>query len=413
MTLDTTPSNHRWWVLSLAVIINIFVYAGATLCMPVLFAEISKELGLNLVEVGTVWASIYMAGILIMLFAGMFGDRFGAKRMITFACLLAGVFGSFRGLATGFLTLAATSFLFGLTIEVIPVNATKIISQWFQDKRAGMAQSVLTSGVGAGSIMASMLSATVFSPLLGGWRNVIFLYGAISIIVGIVWLITVRQPDHRDAAPVVAVPGLGQSISQVAHIRAVWFLGITMLGFAGCYQSTLGYLPLYLRNIGWAPTSADGALTALNAAGTMFAVPILLLSDRLGKRKMLFIIGLAVEVVCTGLLKTVTGPPIWLLVIILGVMRDASFALAAVLTIETKGIGPQYAGTAVGLVFAFSRVGIAVCPPLGNSLAAFSPGMPFLLWSGFAMVALVSLLFVGETGRKPAAGVPEPPTRGL
>jgi hypothetical protein len=36
----------------------------------------------------------------------MFGGRFGAKRMITFACLLAGVFGAFRGLSTGFVTLA-------------------------------------------------------------------------------------------------------------------------------------------------------------------------------------------------------------------------------------------------------------------------------------------------------------------
>lgn len=73
----------------MVVAINIFVHAGATLCMSVLFAEVIRDLGLNLVQVGTVWGSVSIGGIFVMLFSGLLGDRFGSKRMVTIASLLA------------------------------------------------------------------------------------------------------------------------------------------------------------------------------------------------------------------------------------------------------------------------------------------------------------------------------------
>lgn len=89
-------SGKRWYVVGLGAVINLFVFAMATACMPVLFTEISNELGLSIVQIGTVWGLSSVAGIFSILTAGFLADRFGAKRILTIICLLAAVFGALR-----------------------------------------------------------------------------------------------------------------------------------------------------------------------------------------------------------------------------------------------------------------------------------------------------------------------------
>jgi hypothetical protein len=76
-----------------------------------------------------------------------------------------------------------------------------------------------------------------------------------------------------------------------------------------------------------------------------------------------------------------------------------AWAVVATMTVETDGIGPVYAGTAVGIVHSFTRMGYTFAPPAGNSFASIQPGLPFVFWAGLALVALVVFLFVGETER--------------
>jgi MFS family permease len=155
-----------------------------------------------------------------------------------------------------------------------------------------------------------------------------------------------------------------------------------------------------LRNIGWTATGADGALAVLNAAGTAAAIPLTLLSDKIGLRKALVLPGLLVTVIGVGLLATVTGPAVWILAILAGVFRDMIWAMASTVIVETDGIGPVYAGTAVGIVHAFTRVGYTFSPPSGNSLVALGEGLPFVFWAGLCVIALVLYCFVRETGRR-------------
>jgi hypothetical protein len=60
-------------------------------------------------------------------------------------------------------------------------------------------------------------------------------------------------------------------------------------------------------------------------------------------------------------------------------------------------VGVAYAGTATGLVMVFSGIGSLLAPPLGNSLADLTPGLPFILW---ASMTLLALLGIYATGRK-------------
>jgi cyanate permease len=247
-----------------------------------------------------------------------------------------------------------------------------------------------------GFMLGSWLSATVLSPWLGGWRQVLFLYGALSVVVGISWSFTRAAPTALEAPSREEKTSLGYSLPHVARMRNVWLLGLTMFGIGGCIQGALGYLPLYLRGIGWPGVRADTALASFHGVSMIAAIPIALLSDRLGSRKRMLMV--ATLMICAGvaLLSWSGGRFVWEAVILAGFVRDGFMAILMTLIIELKGVGTSHAATAIGLVLVFSRLGSLVSPPLGNSLADMNSALPFVLWATMALLSFCSLCFVKE-----------------
>lgn len=393
---SNNESKYKWCVLALATLTHSFAVAMPTMCMPVLFKEISEDLGLSLLQIGAIWGVGSASGILTGLIGGSLGDRFGAKRTLELTCLLVGVAGALRGLSGSFATLTVTVFLFGFLIQAIPTNVHKTCATWFSARRLGLANSIVSMGMALGFLVGSMISASVLSPWLGGWRNVLFFYGLISIAISVLWHFIRPIPGKAPSASNASAVPLRQALSHVVRLRSVWLLGLVMLGIGGCIQGMLGYLPLYLREIGWPATGADGALAAFHGISTIFVVPLALLSDRLGSRKAVLIAATLMTTIGVGLLSIARGPAVWVSVAVAGIVRDGFMAILITMIIETKGVGVTLAGTAVGLVMAFSRLGGLISPLFGNSLADIDLSLPFILWAALASMALFALYFVKE-----------------
>ena len=178
----TNSKSYKWLILLLAAFTFTFVVAIPQMSLPVLFDEISLDLDLSLVQVGWIWGAGSVLGILVGVIGGPIGDRFGPRRTLTVACMLMGIAGASRGLANNFTTLAAASLITGLAVWSIPMNIHKACGIWFSKEQLGMANGVVAVGMALGFLLGSVLGATFFSPLLGGWRNVLFMYGAVAIL---------------------------------------------------------------------------------------------------------------------------------------------------------------------------------------------------------------------------------------
>jgi len=387
----------RGYILALAALTFTFGVAMPWMCMPVLFKEISEGLNLNLVQLGTVWGMVPLGGLFFVLIGGMLGDRFGVQRFLCVTCLLGGLVGAARGLSGNFITLVVTMFLFGIPVAIIPVTVHKAASICFPGR--GLAQGVVTVGMALGFMIGAMISATILSPLLNGWRNVLFLYGGVSFGIGVLWLLTLSKPIQAESSTdhVTTVP-LRQAISQVVRHKSVWLLGFILLGHIGCVQGLLGFLPLYLRGIGWTVASADGVSTAFHGASMIASIPIALLSDKCGSRKVPIFAALLMTTIGVGVLSVVNGPLVWPSVIIAGIVRDGFMAIFVATVIETKGIGAAYAGTALGLALTLSQLGSIISPLIGNSLATINPRLAFIFWAALAAAGLVCSCFLKETG---------------
>lgn len=385
-------NTYKWYILTLSILTNMFVTAIPSMGMSVLSKEISEDLHLNLVQVGIVWGVGSLPAILTSLLGGAVGDKVGPKRVLIVSSLVGGLLGASRGLALNFSSLTLLVILLGALIPFVSINSIKTVGQWFPAHQLGLANGLISMGMALGFLLGSLFSATVLSPLLGGWRNVLILYGTIGALLSIPWSFTRTLPSQHHAAE--SSKSMRVSILHVLGIKNIWLLGFTLFGVGGCIQGVLGYLPIYLRGIGWTAIQADGALSAFHTISMIFVLPVAIWSDRLSSRKRLLLIAALMVMFGTGLLGFASGGWIWLAVLMAGFVRDAFMAIFMTMVIETDGIGPTFAGTATGLTMAISGLGTFIAPPLGNSLAGLSPSAPFILWTGFTILGIICLLQV-------------------
>jgi MFS family permease len=390
-------SNYRWYILILGALTNALVGAAPGMSMSVLFKEISGDLHLSLVQVGIVWGIGSLPGMVSILLGGIIGDRLGPKRVLLAACLLAGAAGALRGVANGFITLIGVMLLYGFFAPLVVMNVLKNCGLWFSRKQLGLASGVASMGMAMGFLIGSLFSATVLSPWLGGWRQVMFLYGGLAMLLGIPWYFTRPAPIHAAvAADEPAQKPLRQTMVHLVGIRNLWLFGLAILGVSGSIQAVLGYLPLHLRGLGWPAANADGAAAAFHTISMIFVLPIALWSDKLGTRKKVLLAAGLMITLGMGLLSVANGALVWAAVCLAGMARDGFMAVFMTAIIETRGVGVVYAGTATGMVMVFSNIGNLILPPVGNSLAAAGAGLPFVFWASLTLAGVVALLATKE-----------------
>ena len=398
-TTQVQSESYKWLVLTISAFTFTFVVAIPQMSLPVLFDEISAELGLSLVQVGWIWGAGSVLGILVGLIGGPVGDRFGPRRTLAAACLLIGIAGAARGLSNGFTMLALTTLIAGFAQWSIPMNVHKTCGVWFSKEQLGMANGVVSVGMALGFFLGALLAATVFSPIFGGWRNVLFIYGAVAILFGIFWWFSQEKAEDEGQQGNPSITFL-EAIGHVMRLRNVWLLGIATASVSGCVNGMFGFLPLYLRNLGWEPAIADGTLASFHAVSMLFAIPIALFSDRVGSRRGVLMAAALFIGLGTGLLGFAGGVFISAAVLIAGFSRDGFMAITMTAVIEEEGVGARFAGSATGLIMSVIGIANVFAPPAGNWLAKFGPGLPFLFWASLVLIAFVGYLFI----RKTAAG---------
>ena len=393
--------KYKWYILALLAATGSFIASIQQSCMPVLFKEISDDLSLNLVQIGTIWGIGSLAGVFVSIIAGLLSDRFGVKLVLSVICVMTGVTGAFRGLSNSYPVLASTVLINGIFRQIVPVTVIKTVGIWFKGKNLGVAMGIQSMGYGLGLTLGPMISSTILSPFLGGWNNVMYFYGAIAVFIGILWIIFGRERYHVDSnyADSNAVP-LRQALPKLIRNKSLWLIGLMLMFRGASIMSMAGYLPLYLREQGWEAASADGILAAFFAISTLCAVPLSFLSDRLGLRKPILYLALTVALVCISLVPIVEVGMTWFLILLTGIFFDGSISITFTILLETEGIGSTYSGIAIGIAFTLSQIGTVALPPLGNSLASVNPGIPFVFWASFSVPALIMLILTKETGSR-------------
>ena len=397
-------SSYRWVILAMVSLSGFITIGFPSTALSVLFSEIAAELNLDLVQIGVIWGTGTAMGIVTALMGGTFIDAFGTRRSLVALCLAAGIFGALRGFAVDFWSLFITSFLFGTVQPVLPMNFVKLNREWFPSGQLGFASGVMSAGFATGLMLGSRFGATVLSPMLGGWRAVLLFVGACSIALAIAWAI-LHPPEDRGSSKLPNFKSFLGNLRYVTRLRELWVIALATFGVLGLMRGLSGYVPTYLREIGWNAVDADTAITVFFLASLIGVVPISHLSDRLGNRRLVMAFGTTMMAIGT-LMMYFAGDAFWpvmLAMVVAGVCFDSFMGLKGASITEVDGLQMSMMGMALGFGAMLQNLGASITPPVGNLLSAFGLHAPFLLWAASGFFASFVLLGYRKRKAKPTA----------
>lgn len=160
--------------------------------------SIRKDLGMTQTQMSWFLSAFFWSYALSQVPAGWLSDRFGPRAMLTVYILGWSLFTGLPGMTSQVSLVLLLRFLCGAAQAGAYPVCTGMIRSWFPISRRGITNSIVAMGGRSGAVLASLLTADLMISLSGGWRSVLVLYGAVGVLVAIVfaWICRDKPGDH-------------------------------------------------------------------------------------------------------------------------------------------------------------------------------------------------------------------------
>jgi len=275
--------------------------------------------------------------------AGLILDRVGARRLLMFGCLVLSAayfaYSRLEGLAQMYAihVAFALALLSSGTMVVIV-----LVSSWFVEKR-GLAIGIALLGTSAGSFLLPPLNAELIARL--GWRETFALEALFPLVVLLVVAALVRNSPAAFGRTAVGVTQggpdplqTGLEFGQALRTRSFWAIGLS--GFLIYYSilALFNHLFLHMRDLGYEPRVAAGALALLSLVAMISKLSSGWLADRFDRHRV-FMGCLGIMLAGVACLATLRGGAwVWSAVALIALGWGGLFTLYNMLTVSNFGL---------------------------------------------------------------------------
>jgi MFS family permease len=378
--------NKKWypWLVLILLYLNMFFAIMAGNCMPPLFSEILKDIPMTKAQMGAVMSMYMIASVFCAPIVGVLSDKIGCRWIIGTAAIVVAVAGGLRYFAGSATALFVYMFFIGTGCATFMTLFPKILGSWFPPKILATVNGICYSSFVLGLAVSMGTSANLLSPAFNGWRGVTVAFGAICMVMGLLWMIIYRDRqadsgDHHEGENVA-------SFKKVFKIRDVWLLAFFNALLTASTVSLNALLPITLEEKGI--INAGGIISVMMFSSLIFTIFGGILSDRVGKRKIFLIMGGIITGLCIPCLILFEGPLLILALIIAGAFSLPIASIMFSAAVEVKGVGALLAGTSVGLINMIGTSGGFIGPIIAGRLIDIS-GVP---WPGFIFMAVLVII---------------------
>lgn len=301
---------------------------------------------------GILSACFFYAYMPMQIPAGMLGDHYGPRKLLTMAVLVCGLAILAFSLTTHAYIAGIARCMIGLASAFAYICPLILAQHWFHPKRfvliTGLIQMMGCVGAMVGGAPIAVLSQVY------GWRFTLMGSAAIGVVIAVLfWAVIRNHPNQKSAT---AHAQLNFAISHRERFKRVvrhsqsWAAGLT--GFA-CWIPVVVFAALW--GIPYLMTSYH--MTNIQAAGYIswiwvgiaFGGPCLgWWSDHIRSRKIPLIIGLVGNLIFASIILCVPNLPEWALISSLTILGVCSSSQAVTFGIVKDNHTPEVSGTAVG-----------------------------------------------------------------
>ncbi|MBQ5152166.1 MFS transporter [Macrococcoides caseolyticum] len=193
--MSQKATKVRWMFALMFFLIGVIAYMDRA-NISYIAQPMMEDLNMNKTQFGML-ASVFAAGYALMQVpAGIMAEKFGPKKMLTFALVWWSAFTILTGVVKNHGLLYTMRFLFGVGEgPMYPSNAV-FNTYWFAKSEKGRASSALLAGSYFGPVIAPIVTIAIYQAF--GWEAVFFIFGAIGIVIAAIWAIIAKDlPEHH------------------------------------------------------------------------------------------------------------------------------------------------------------------------------------------------------------------------
>lgn len=238
----TKPTHVRYSILAMLFFVTAFNYADRA-TLSITGTAIQKEFGIDAASLGIVFSAFSWFYVAAQIPGGWLLDKFGTRIIYAFSIGLWSLFTLLQGVS-GFVlggSAIATFFILRAAVGVaeapsFPGNS-RLVASWFPTDERGMASAIFNS--------AQYFATVLFAPLMAwiahyyGWREVYYVMGITGIVLALVWLQFIHEPNQHPRVNELEL----MHIQQGGAVRTMLFKDSPSR-----QPSTMKYLPQLLRN---------------------------------------------------------------------------------------------------------------------------------------------------------------------
>jgi MFS family permease len=392
----------------------------------VLTGELSAEFGLTAASLGNLSAFYFYSYVAMQIPTGLLADRWGPRKVLAGGAALTALGTLLFALAPNVELANAGRLAIGAAAGVAFVAMLKLASHWMPARQFAFAS--------AFAILIGVTGATLAgAPLRGavdafGWRAVMAASAIATAGVAIaIWRVVRDDPaergyashfpdeKHEDASSML------QDLRDVFRYRNTWLLLVIPGAISGILLTFAGLwgVPFLVSQYGFsareAATLASGMLIVWALGGIAYGP----LTQRVGRRKPVFIAGVAVTLVLWAAVVFVPGHSRVTLIALLLAVALAGGVFVLTFPFARESVPPRLGGTMSGIANMGVMLGGMLMQPLvgfmldrhwkgrmvdgarAYDFAAYQAG--FTLMLAWGLLSLGLLAFVRETRCRPLA----------
>lgn len=211
---------YRYRILSLLFLLSIITYLDRV-CISVAGTRMQDELSISPEQWGWVVGAFTISYAAFEIPAGVWGDKYGPRNILTRIVLWWSAFTAMTGAASNFGVLLATRFFFGAGEAGAYPNISGMVSRWFPSHERARAVGITWMASRLGGALSPLLVVPIQQ--MYGWRATFYVFGVVGVVWCVWWWLYARD-NPRDKAGISdeELELIGAPKNAAAHVSLPW-----------------------------------------------------------------------------------------------------------------------------------------------------------------------------------------------
>lgn len=285
--------------------------------VPTIMEPIMTQFSITAETAAWLMSIFTLLGVVVAIPIGLIARRFNPRNLILLAVAIACLASIVGVFAPHISMLMVSRALEGIALVIVVACGPLVLQRNVDPKKMGTATGIWMLGGMFGATLAGVTTPLVYNSL--GFAGLWIAYAVFAAVSGVVFLLTVKPRDLLSSVEnETQTAGINKSDYRVFAKVNTWLFLVPFALFQVLLLAVLSFAPTAMQQQGMDATLSGFASTLPMLLAIISSIAFGAISDKLQRRKPLYIIGLAFMGPCTFFMLNSVGAEMWIAAVVMG-----------------------------------------------------------------------------------------------